>query len=117
MTVDFPRGIARHAVIGRLNITMMIDRVIKRAQPRGCDSDSLHVHAPCIRVRRTCLAHRRQNKPSVFTESEKINPLCCTIPPDPLFSSNRRRCFCQIIRVGMRTRARERDLEIVNNRD
>lgn len=90
---------------------MMIGRVIKRAQPRGCNSDSLHVHASCIRVMQNANAeHRRQNKPPVFTESEKINPLCRTIPPDPLFPSNRRRCFCQTILVGMQTHERENEI-------
>lgn len=89
---------------------MMIGRVIKRAQPHGCDSDS----AACActvhtrNAERGHTEHRRQNKPPVFTESEKINPLYRTAQPDPLFPSNRRRCFCQTIRVGMQTLASEK---------
>lgn len=79
---------------------MIIGRVIKRAQSRGCCTATrfaLRVHA--MRSAR-CSAHHRQNKLPVFTESEKINPLNLgTTTRYGLLASNCRRCFCQTIRV------------------
>jgi len=100
LTVIF---LGRHVTgSSRLNKTMITGRVIKRAQSRGCCGSPLAARAALLAVAVARRAERPVDKinSAVFTESEKINPLPRTTRLIRASTSNRRRCFCQIIRVG-----------------
>lgn len=93
----------QHSGRPHLNKTM-IGRVIKHAQLCGCcSSNSLYLHANTVER----AEHRRQNKPRVCLLRVRRLIWYLVAAAESLLVSNRRRCFCQIIRIGDVTRARE----------